>query len=177
MGGSGYLANLQDPRYAAADSYTAPNGIDPQLLTEPSPARTGVIWGSLFREPTCYTRFTGGLDQLAEDGSTLHPLSPFELPYQQAWTRPAMAGPQGFRPKMSAFVNKALGAANADRTPATRVTGPTQPERSFAVPISAFWDQFPRGTVPPFNRQPGYVTRWPAAQMTFTEMGPGGAQT
>lgn len=176
---SGYLAALGDPRYQAQEGYQAPqvDGVD---LGRPSPARTGTIWGSLFRSLTSYTRFTGGMDQLAEIGNTPHPIHPFVLPYQQGWTRPAVAGPQEFRPKLSAFVNRALGAANAGRTiAAPLLCGPIAPlpvERTFAVPRRRFQDQFPsQPNLPWFNRQPGRVTNWPAAQMTYNPMGPPGA--
>lgn len=177
MGLASWWANEQDPRYAPANLRTAPT-VEPADLARPSSARTGTIWGSLFRSLTGYTRFTGGLCQLAEDGRTEHPIRPFGLPYQQAGVRPSLAGPQCFYPKLSAFTNKALGAANADRDQASGLLygpmSPIQPERSFAVPIAHFWDQFPRGTVPPFNRQPGYVTPWPSVQMTYNDLGSGG---
>lgn len=172
-GGSGYFASLEDPRYAGSVLQEAPS-TSPEDLRRPSPARTGSIWGSLFQSGTDYTRFTGGLAQLWEDGSTGHELEAITRPYSYVGTSPTEAWERGFklwRPKLSAFVNRALGAANADRTPATRVEGPNQPERALAVPISSFWDQFPKGSQPPFNRQPGYVTRWPSAPMTFQEMG------
>jgi hypothetical protein len=168
VGGNGWYANQEDPRYAATNAYQEPTGTD--QLAPPSPARTGRIWGSLFQSFTNYTLFTGGLAQFAEDGQTPHPISPFGLPYQQGWTRPAVAGPQDFRPKLSAFVNRALGAANGGRTPMTRSPMPLPVERSFAVPMLAFG--LPGGqTSPLFNRQPGYVTAWPVAQPSYKVMG------
>lgn len=175
MGGSGFWASLEDPRYATQEGYTAPDTDHPPI-DAPSPERTGVIWGSLFRAfPRAYTVLAGGLDSLAEVGNVCHPIKPLALPYHQGFTRPAMAGPQEFRPKLSAFTNKALGAANADRNIGDRAPMPLPVERTFAVPIARFWDQFPapagnrRAFVPHF----GYVTQWPTAQMTFKPMGGG----
>lgn len=176
MGLANWWANWQDPRYAPSNQKTAPNDVN-AMVDDPSPARTGQIEGSIFRSLTNYTEFTGGLCFLWQDGREVLPLTPFGLPYQQAGTRPAKAGPQGMRPKLSAFTNKALGAANAGRNQAIPFqrgpVAPVQPERSFAVPISHFWDQFPKGTSPWYNRQPGIVTRWPAAQMTYNQTGGG----
>lgn len=174
-GGTGYYASLSDPRYAGQIERTAPH-TENAPVDAPTPERTGVIWGSLFRAyPRSYALFTGGLDQLAEVGETLHPLEPFGLPYQQGFTRPAVAGPQGFRPKLSAFVNKALGAADADRNIGDRAPMPLPVERTFAVPVARFWDQFPTpgGNRRMFTPHFGYVTPWPTAQMTFRTMGGG----
>lgn len=174
-GGSGYFASLEDVRYAGSVLQEGPT-TSPEDLRQPSPARTGRIWGSVFRSPTNYTLFTGGLAQLWEDGTTGHELAVMVKPYSYVGISPTEAWERGFkmwRPKLSAFVNRALGAANVGRTPATRVEGPVQPERALAIPISSFWGQFPKGSLPPYNRQPGYVTRWPSAPMTFQEMGGG----
>lgn len=176
MGGDGFIASLEDGRYAAQVQQTAPHTSDAPV-DAPSPERTGVIWGSLFRAfPRAYTLFTGGLDQLAEVGETCHPIRPFGLPYHQGFTRPAMAGPQEFRPKLSAFTNKALGAADAGRNQTTRAPMPLPVERGFAVPVARFWDQFPSpgGGRRPFTPHFGYVTPWPQAQMQFASMGKGG---
>lgn len=175
MGGSGYYASLEDPRYVPSVLATAPE-VSPEDLRRPAPARTGRIWGSLFCSGTNYTLFTGGLAQLWEDGTTGHELAVMTVPYSYVGSRPTQAWEDGFklwRPKLSAFVNRALGAANADRTPATRVEGPNEPERALAIPRTTFWNQLPKNQLPPFNRQPGYVTRWPSAPMTFQEMGGG----
>ena len=172
MGGSGFYAALEDPRYAASEERVAPCTEDAPV-NAPTPERTGVIWGSLFRAfPRAYTLLTGGLDQIAESGEVRHELRPFGLPYHQGFTRPAMAGPQCFYPKLSAFTNKALGAADADRNPGDRAPMPLPVERGFAVPVARFWDQFPnRPNTRPFTPHFGYVTQWPAAQMTFKPMG------
>ena len=174
-GGSGYYAALSDPRYAAAESYVAPRTADAPINV-PSPERTGVIWGSLFRAyPRSYALFTGGLDSLAEVGNVEHPLDLIGLPYQQGFTRPAQAGPHCFRPRLSAFTNKALGAANADRNQSDRAPMPLPVERTFAVPQSRFWDQFPSNPdMAPVRKHLGYVTNWPGAQMQFQQMGQGG---
>lgn len=176
----GFYASLEDPRYSeSVNRGRAPVGIAPADLAELAPARTGAIWGALFRSPTNYTRFTGGLAQFAEDGCTVHTLAPIVKPYSYAGVSPTMAWENGFgtwRPKLSAFVNRALGAANAGRTPATRVEGPSNPERGFAIPKTAFWPQLPANTEPWFNRQPGYVTRWPTTIMSYKQMGPNGGQ-
>lgn len=172
-GGNGWYANFEDVRYQGANESVAPS-VDPRDLQKPAPAKTGVIWGSLFRSQTNYTLFTGGLAQLAEDGTTTHDLATMVKPYSYVGTSPTEAWQRGFknwRPKLSAFVNRALGAANVGRTPATRVEGPIEPARMMAIPITSFFDQFPAGTSPWYNRQPGYVTRWPSAPMTFQEMG------
>lgn len=173
MSRTGYYAALEDPRYAASVLTEGPT-TSPEDLRRPSPARTGRVWGSLFTSPTNYTLFTGGLASLWEDGTTSHELKAQVLPMTYVGTSPTQAWETGFktwRPKLSAFVNRALGAANAGRTPATRIEGPNEPARMMAIPRTAFWDQFPKGTVPPYNRQLGYVTRWPTAPMTFKEMG------
>jgi len=174
-GGSGYYAALGDPRYAYREDFVQP--IIPDEVADEdgqwSPARHGSILGSLFRSPTNYTRFTGGLDQLAEDGQTVHPIDCPTTPYSYVGIGPSKAWAMGFdwRPKLSAFVNKALGAANADRTPATWVEGPADVAASFAVPRLSYLDSFPPNTVPPYNRQPGYVTLWPTAVMGYRPMG------
>lgn len=176
MGGNGYYASLEDPRYSRSVETAGPT-VDPAILQAPSPARTGRIWGSLFQSGTNYTLFTGGLAQLAEDGTTGHDLADQVLPYSYVGISPTEAWQRGFkqwRPKLSAFVNRALGAADVGRTPATRVEGPNDPARQMAIPITSFFDQFPKGTLPWYNRQPGYVTRWPSAPMTFAQMGGGG---
>ena len=172
VAGSGYYASIEDPRYSAQEEYVAPC-TDDAPLDVPSPERTGVIWGSLFRAyPRSYALFTGGLDQLAEVGNEMHPLKPICLPYMQGFLRPADAGPQGFRPKLSAFTNKALGAANADRNIGDRSPMPLPVERTFAVPQSRFWDQFPsKPNTPVYTKHLGYVTQWPAAQMQYQNMG------
>ena len=177
-GETGFYAALEDPRYTASVRRgLAPTGIEPDDLGRLAPARTGAIWGALFQSPTNYTRFMGGLDQLAEDGRTVHELAPIIKPYSYAGVSPTQAweaGVNGWRPKLSLFVNRALGAANAGRTPATRVTGPVQPERGFAVPKTAFWPDLPANTEPWYNRQLGYVTRWPQGVLTFQQMGNAG---
>jgi hypothetical protein len=175
-GGNGWFANLEDPRYAAANGRSAPT-VAEQDLARSSPARTGRVWGSLFLSPTNYTRFTGGLCQLAEDGTTAHTLAAMVKPYSYVGISPTEAWERGFkvwRPKLSAFTNRALGAANADRTPATRVEGPLEPGKAMAIPRTSFFADLPKNQYPPFNRQPGYVTRWPSAPMTFAQMGGGG---
>lgn len=173
MGGDGFYASLEDPRYIPSVLQSAPN-TDPADLRQPSPARTGRIWGSLYRSPTNYTLFTGGLAQLWEDGTTEHGLAVMTVPYSYVGTRPTEAWEAGFkswRPKLSAFVNRALGAANAGRTPATRIEGPNEPERALAIPRTAFFGKLPKNEMTPYTKHLGYVTRWPSAPMTFQEMG------
>ena len=177
-GGNGWFANAEDPRYDPANARTAPD-TSPADLAEMAPQGRGRIWGALFLSGTNYTLFTGGLAQLAEDGTSAHTLAPIVKPYSYVGISPTEAWERGFkawRPKLSAFVNRGLGAANADRTPATRVEGPREPGRMMAIPRTSFWSQFPKGTTPPFNRQPGYVTRWPTATLSFAQMGTNGQQ-
>jgi hypothetical protein len=179
MGLSSWWANQEDPRYAAANRAVAPT-VSEADLEQQSPARTGCIDGSLFRSPTNYTRFAGGLDQLWMDGREVAPLGSPIKPYSYAGVSPTRAWRDGgfdWHPKLSAFVNKALNAANAGRNQAIPfLRGPMAPlpvEETFAVPINAVWDQFPAPTMPFFNRQPGYVTQWPAVQMQYRNMGGG----
>jgi hypothetical protein len=178
--GSGYYANEADPRYRSADQ--TPNPVVPAgVELEDSAQGRGQIFGSLFRSPTNYQEFTGGLQELIENGSTPHEIASPTKPYSYVGSTPSQAwrsggffsGMQYWRPKLSAMVNTALGAANADRTPATRIEGPVQIADSFAVPMTSFYDLLPKNQVPPYNRQPGYVTMWPAAMMTFKPMGGG----
>lgn len=180
MGGSGYLAALYSPRYRDSVERTAPQ-TDPGDTQRQTPARTGTIWGSLFRGyPRSYQVLAGGLDQLAELGNTDHPITPWPLPYQQGFIRPADAGPQCFAPRLSAFINRGLGAAFSGRSLGASIWGSgagvvLPVERIMAVPIARFWDQFPNTPdMPWIRRQPGYVTGWPAAQMTYKTMGPNG---
>lgn len=178
MGLASWWANQEDPRYAAANRGVAPE-VAPADLEQVAPARTGTITGSLFRSPTNYTRFTGGLEQLWMDGREPEELGSPIKPYSYAGVSPSRAWSECFdwHPKLSAFVNKALGAADAGRNQAIPFQrGPMAPlpvEETFAVPINAVWDQFPPPSLPLFNRQPGYVTEWPAVQMQYRNMGGG----
>jgi hypothetical protein len=177
---TGFWAAEEDPRYAGAEQTANP--VVPQgVELEQTPSGRGAILGSLFRSPTNYQLFTGGLQELIENGSTPHQIASPIKPYSYVGSTPSQAwrsggffaGMQCWRPKLSAMVNTALGAANADRTPATRIEGPVQIADSFAVPMTSFYDMLPKNQVPPYNRQPGYVTMWPAAMMTYKPMGSG----